>query len=147
LKIFVEIYIQVETFKFSYKDTNKTFKVFDVNNPKAFTLKRDHQLEKGDIVQLLQEDVSPGNILIITNYHRYNKSDYCLVENFLINERLKITKKKGIHKLKSKTVLETQESIIKYLKNLTFNFEYSWTEEDYSDFLGILKIRKDPKPE
>ena len=86
-------------------------------------------------------------MLILTNHHHANKSGNCLIENFLINEKLFISKKQGVGKLQPKTVLDTSESIIRYLKNLTFTFEYSWTEDNYEDFLGTLNVRKDPKPE
>ena len=91
--------------------------------------------------------MSPTNLLILTNHNRLHNNDHCLIENFLIDEKLKVIKKSSVRKLNPKFILDRPEQFKKYCKYLTFDLEYKVSNDDLTDLKGILKIRKDPKPE
>ena len=103
-------------------------------------------LEVGNIIKLYENDICPANILIITNQHKMNKKDIGFVEDFLINEKVKVIKKKGLGKFKPKYILENSIDFRKLFNKLTFTLEYN-NLSDFDNFRALLKIKKDPKPE
>ena len=50
----------------------------------------------GDIVKLEKDQVSPANILILTGHHLNSKLNMFLIENYLNDETLQVTEKRGI---------------------------------------------------
>ena len=144
------IIINFLIFNFKFNSHNdilkKKFTLLAEKNGKTLFEKEFKNLKVGDIIKLYEGDICPTNILIITNQHKINRKDVGFVENFLIDEKIRVVKKKGLNKFKPKYPIINSIDFRKLYNHLSFTLEYN-DLNDFNNFRALLKIRKDPKPE
>ena len=134
-------------FKTIIKFSNKTYNVFTNNKEtEIFTEKSIFEISFGDIIKLEKDDIVPREMMIISG-----SSGSCFKENILVDKRLLeskllIERKNSIKKIKPQPELITDYEFKRYLQSLTFTLKYK-KNKSIKNFEGILKFKKDPKPE